>query len=121
MLLIAADSTNTENNMDIISNVSIESQPIITKSYSKALTSNLRKPKSNTITDWCNTVSKILASKCTEEFDLHTWNNNNLTEAFDDKDNLFKFFTHKIQTLPTNHNIPYAINQKFNYLDTAFF
>ena len=32
-----------------------------------------------------------------------------------------EFFTHKIQTIPPNHNIPYAINQKFNYLDTAFF
>jgi len=107
--------------MDIISNVSTESQPIITKSYSKALTSNLCKSKSNTITDWCNTVSKTLASKRTEDFDLKTWNNDNLTEAFNNKDNLFKFFTHKIQTLPTNLNISYAINQKFNYLDTAFF
>src|ERR1043165_2270917 len=44
-----------------------------------------------------------------------------MIEAFNDKDQLLQFFIHKIQTIPSNHNIPYAINQKFNYLDTACF
>ena len=116
-------NTSTDDKMDTQSNATVESLTTPKKSYSNALTTNLPKykPRDDRSLTWCNSVAIALAKARTLDFDTSIWDNDTIVSAFNSPELLQQFFLHKIQTNPTQHNLPNAIKAKFDYLDTAFF
>ncbi|RIB22671.1 hypothetical protein C2G38_2173357 [Gigaspora rosea] len=64
---------------------------------------------------------KITARRRDLTFDSNSWNYETIIEAFDSPKKLEQFLSYKLCSIPTRFDIPTAINQKIQYMDTAFF
>jgi hypothetical protein len=104
--------------METESNATIEPD-VPRKLYSRAHAPSKRIKR--TTTDWITETLKIIARRRDLTFDSNSWNYETIIEAFDSPEKLEQFLSHKLRSIPTQFNIPTAINQKIQYMDTAFF
>ncbi|RIB09678.1 hypothetical protein C2G38_2044118 [Gigaspora rosea] len=70
---------------------------------------------------WADHVMEKLVRSMKNPFDEEKWHYEQIIEALKNKELLCKFITHKLYTIPTRHEMPKAIQLKFNYQDRSFF
>jgi len=113
--------------MDTLSTSTILNEPIPQKTYSQAVTgpSDTRRTQHSDLTAliarWTEQFRITLALKKNNSFDSTYWTRDRIIAAFDNPIELKALIKHKMQTSPTEENIPQAISLKFKHKDQAFF
>src|SRR5260363_292487 len=132
--------------MEITSDITVESEPeppqstdtkitttelakltysAITSGKGKSDNSYRRTPRRETLHEWKDQVEKKLTEmqqdERVENFDEETWHTDKIMEILGSLDNLTAFIKYKLNTNPTDIQIPPAINTKLQHKDTAFF
>jgi len=141
--LTSHDTTNkqSDTDMEITSDITVESEsePLhhvtseatLAKPTYSAIASGRNtttyngSPRRETAFKWKDQVKdkliEIRQNQRVENFDEEIWHTDKILEILNSKENLIAFTRHKLNTNPTNIQIPTAINTKLRHKDTAFF